>query len=469
MTQEFWDRKDELGVLRTAHAEGRPALVKIYGRRRVGKTELVRRFLQGLPKGEYLYYYVNDADAATLRDLLSAAVASQLGESVKFPTWQDFFFYIKEKSSKHRFVLALDEVPRFLDNDPSFLTGLQHAWDTDPGLKRANVMILLIGSSIGMMDRMTGSKAGPLYGRVTVNIRLQPLRYGNLHEAFPGLSEEERIALYAVFGGTPHYLRLVKDSRKGLMEAIEELVSRKTAALYHEPLQLLEIEGLRSQGRYHSILNAIAAGHRNLPAIASATAVPQEQLPSYLYKMDHLLDLVEPADPVGGKKKLKRYTLREPFFLFWYRFVFPHLSALEMGDLSAFRERLRSDLHTHIGHIFERIVREVFLQHQGKGLLGVPLRFSEIGGWWDRREELDVVAWDEKSRTTYIADVKYTREEYGMENLRRLEERSRIFPKPGLRRLFVFSRSGFTAAVRREAEKKGVRLADLKDLKRLAG
>lgn len=122
--------------------------------------------------------------------------------------------------------------------------------------------------------------------------------------------------------------------------------------------------------------------------------------------MDHLLDLVEPADPVGGKKKLKRYTLRDPFFLFWYRFVFPHLSALEMGDLSAFRERLRADLRTHTGHIFERIVREVFLRRQGKGLLGVPLRFGEIGGWWDRREELDVVAWGERSRTTYIADVR---------------------------------------------------------------
>ena len=183
MTKElFWDRKAELESLKEIYETKNAAFIKLYGRRRVGKTELILRFIKDLPKGTYLYYYVDKAEDAVYYQTLSDAIERQIGDKVKINSWDEFFDYVSKKS-QNRFVLVIDEVPRFMDTKSIFLTRLQHAWGTDPKLENSKIMIVLVGSSISMMDRMTNQN-GPLYGRITHTKKLSPFRYFDFHELF---------------------------------------------------------------------------------------------------------------------------------------------------------------------------------------------------------------------------------------------------------------------------------------------
>ena len=213
----FWDRKTELAHLKNIYETKNAAFIKVYGRRRIGKTDLILRFLKTLPQDTYLYYYVDNAEDKVYYQMLSDAIGRQLGDTVAINSWDDFFTYIAKKS-RDRFVLVIDEAPRFMDTHSTFFTHLQHAWGTDPKLENSRIMLILVGSSIGMMDRMINHH-GPLYGRITHTLKLSPFRYVDFREVFDKDSEHDIIQQYAVFGGTPHYVRIAYLDGKKLDEA----------------------------------------------------------------------------------------------------------------------------------------------------------------------------------------------------------------------------------------------------------
>ena len=475
MTKElFWDRKAELESLKEIYETKNAAFIKLYGRRRVGKTELILRFIKDLPKGTYLYYYVDKAEDAVYYQTLSDAIERQIGDKVKINSWDEFFDYVSKKS-QNRFVLVIDEVPRFMDTKSIFLTRLQHAWGTDPKLENSKIMIVLVGSSISMMDRMTNQN-GPLYGRITHTKKLSPFRYVDFRELFRGRSEEEIIKHYAVFGGTPHYVRIAYLEGKKLDEAIMALIVKPQSILSKEADELFEIEGIREPARYVSILTGIAQGNLKLPEIVNSTGIQMEQLPTYLHTLYDWLDLVEPADPMGGKKKNARYEVSDNFFRFWFRFVFPHRSSIELGNTKDIHKLIQDQLPAFTGHVFEKIVRELFRLYQGRDMMRVPILFDEIGSWWPSKGEIlgmkdtgdiDVVARHEKSKTTYVADVKFTNDEYGFGEFNILQERINNLPYGGQILLFVVSRGGFKADFVKHANEKKVMLIDIAQLSAL--
>ncbi|MEK6825063.1 MAG: ATP-binding protein, partial [Nanoarchaeota archaeon] len=169
--REFYDRKSELETLKEKYAHLKSGeMVVIYGRRRVGKTELIRQLIKTIPENK-LYFYVDLIGKQGILDSLSASVQEQLKETVKFSEFDDFLNYIESKSGKERFILVIDEFQRFLDVAPNFITKLQNYWDSK--LKNKKLMIILVGSSIGMIQKITSSKAGALYGRGT-KIKISP-------------------------------------------------------------------------------------------------------------------------------------------------------------------------------------------------------------------------------------------------------------------------------------------------------
>ncbi len=470
----FWDRKTELEGLNDIHKTKNAAFVKLYGRRRVGKTGLILRFLKELPKGTYLYYYVDKAEDAVYYQTLSDAIERQIGDKVNINSWDDFFDYVSKKS-QDRFVLVIDEVPRFMDTKSIFLTRLQHAWDTDPKLENSKIMIIMVGSSISMMDRMT-SQNGQLYGRITHTKKLSPFRYVDFRELFKGKPAEEIIKYYAVFGGTPHYVRIAYLENKDLDDAIMNLIVKPQSALSKEADELFDIEGVREPARYVSILTAIAQGNLKLPEISSLTDIQVEQLPTYLNTLHDHLDLIEPSDPIGGKKKNARYEVSDNFFRFWFKFVFPHRSSIELGNTKDIHKLIKDQLPAFIGKVFENIVRELFRLYQGKDMMGVPILFDEIGSWWPSKGEvpgmkdrgdIDVIAHHEKSKTTYVADVKFTNDKYGFSEFNALQERIKNLPYGGQILLFIVSRSGFKPEFVKYSKEKKILLIDIEQLSAL--
>jgi len=461
----FHDRVAELNDLQERHRTQRAGeLIILFGRRRLGKTALVKEFLNGV-KTKSLYLFVNILEQSELLNNFSEAIREQLGENMAFRDWPQFFDWVEQKSDDG-FILVLDEFQRFRDIAPDFITRLQHSWDSK--LKDKRIMLFLVGSSIGMMRRIAIDARGPLYGRKTGQLQLKPFRYADFRTIFPWLTEEERVAFYGVFGGTPFYaLQIVG---KDLITEIRERVLLKTAPLREEPNDILQFE-LKATARYNAILTAIAEGKMSMGRISDAIHVKRETLPPYFNTLDKLLNLVEREEPVLGKKLQGRYRFSDNFFRFWYRFVFPEQSALELDNYGAIESKVREQMPAYLGPVFEDICKELIIAYNGAELDGLPLSLTKLGRWWSRKAdrdpasksaaEIDIVGLNGKR--LLLGEVKWTNDRMDAGVLDRLiNEKTPFLEWHGPIDYVLFSKSGFNESCERFAKDTGTRLFDLK-------
>lgn len=466
----FYNRESELEYLlehyKTLKRANSGELIVLYGRRRVGKTTLAQEFLKHVGG---VYLYVDLAEERELFQGFSRAIREQLGDLVDFQELERFFDYCREKARGGPLVLVLDEFQRFSATAARVITRFQHEWDQ--ALKDLPVMAVLMGSSIGMMQRVALSATAPLFGRATGIQKLVPFTYRGLRQMFPELAEADKVRLYSAFGGTPYYLHLAKRSeKKDLFELINELVLEPWAPLREEPRMLLLME-LKEISRYNSILHAIASGKATMKEIAEQAGIETNKVSYYLRVLSDLLDLVTPEAPVLGKKKMGRYRISDHFFRFWYRFVYPNFGALELGNHSNVLEFIKQNLEGFVGWAFEDVVRELLIAYNGRELLGMPLNFTQIGRWWNRAaEELDIVAVNERERTIWLGEVKWTSRPVGKEIIEDLLRRKELIEwRKGRRKeyLLAISRSGFTGEAERRAEQAEVIMLTLEDMANL--
>ncbi|MEK6968084.1 MAG: ATP-binding protein [Nanoarchaeota archaeon] len=460
----FYDRKEELDILKNKFAGLQSGeMLVIYGRRRVGKTELIRQFMNAIPENK-LYFYVDLVEKQGILDSLSKAVQDQLGETRKFADFDDFLNFISIKSDKN-FVLVIDEFQRFLEVAPNFITQLQNNWDQK--LKNKKIMIILVGSSIGMIQKITNSKAGALYGRAT-KLKISPFKYADFRLMFKELSEEEKIVTYAVFGGTPYYLEKAKKIEGDINKKINELLLKKGAELVEEPKNLLEYENVRVHAKYNSILQATSSGKENIKEIQDFTGIDSNIMSAYIKRLDELLDLLGRKDPVLGKARLGRYVLKDNFFGFWYRFIFPNQTALNLGNFKIVSNSIKENLNSYVGRVFEDVCKEILIARISKSLDGYVLDFENIGSWWNRSgEEIDIVAYNRKSRRILVAEVKWTNKATDVDVVNELMRKSKLINFSGDYKFLFFSKNGFTErAIKRMSEIKAISLA-LKDVEML--
>jgi len=464
MEKTFYDRKQELGLLRGKYDSLQSGeMLVIYGRRRVGKTELIRQFLRNIPENK-LYFYVDLVEKQGLLDSLSKTVQEQLGETRKFSEFNDFLDYAALKADKP-FVLVIDEFQRFLEVAPQFITQLQNYWDQK--LKEKKILLILVGSSIGMIHKITNSKAGALYGRAT-RIKISPFKYADFRLMFNDLSEEEKVITYAVFGGTPYYLEKIKKIEGDINKKIVEVLLKKGAELFEEPKNLLEYENVRIHAKYNSILQAASSGKENIKEIQDFTGINANIMPAYIKRMDELLDLFGRKDPVLGKERLGRYGLKDNFFSFWYRFVFPNQTALNLGNVKLVSDNIKENLNAYVGRVFEEICKELLIACLNKEVRGYILDFENIGSWWNRSgEEIDIVAYNNKSRKILVGEVKWTNNPADIDIVEDLMRKSRLINFAGEYKFLFISKNGFTdRAVVRMKEINALFL-DLKDIEKM--
>ena len=425
--QSFYDRKDELLSLNEKYGEitkhGKGAMLALYGRRRVGKTELIKKFMENKTDCPRLYLYVDLAEEKVLLDAFTRAIFEQLNETVVFREFNDFFKYIIEKSKKECFILAIDEFQRFNGIAPHIITSMQKHWDNT--LKNEKIMILLVGSSIGMMQKITESKSGALYGRAT-KIKISPFKYRDYRMMFSDLGEEEKVTRYAVFGGTPYYLEKTKRFDETL-KAIDELVLKKNGELSEEPKTLMEYENVRIHAKYNSILQSISAGKEIMKEINDYTKISTTTLPPYINKLEMLLDLIEKNDPLLGKERLKRYKIKDHFFRFWYKFISESQSALGVGNKELVFNKIKADLNGYVGKAFEDIAKELLITYNGKEIKGMKINFDSIGSWWDKKgNEIDIIAHNRKERTLLVGEVKWANKPVEISDFESLIAKSKL-------------------------------------------
>lgn len=457
MTHNFVNRTDELRKLRELSTANGPALVVLRGRRRVGKSALLQ---QAFPRGRVVSYQADEQDEAAQLRLLAREAARLIRGTppLAFSDWHTALEFFETTAADAPIVLILDEFQFLCSAQPALPSIIQRHWDR---WQRAGtpLQLVLAGSALSFMDGLLDHGA-PLFGRATYRPLLQPLDYRDASQFGPAAaSPAERIVRYGVLGGTPQYQLWA--GRRSTHALIRDAVLAKGAPLYEEPLQLLRSEeGLREPRSHFSVLRALASGRTRTGEIAgaiqrdtSATAKVLERLAELGY-----VELLEPLQPAGPRAR-GIWRIADPYFRFWFRYVFPNRSRLERGRVEEVLREITSDLDSYTGLVFEDVCRTWVARHAER----VPPADS-VGSWWSRRAdaEIDIVAMEGRDYSL-LGSCKWSRnaDDHVIERLQ--THRALLGPRAAQAQLAVFAR-GFSQRARQLATRTAVRLVKVDEL-----
>ena len=400
---EFVNRRDELAFLEGCHAAAGFQFVPIYGRRRVGKTRLVREFM----RDKLALYFMADSvtEGEQLRNLgreVGEFFSDSFLAETGFRDWYQFFRYLRDKACAERLVVAIDEFPYLVSANSAISSIFQKG--IDELLRDCQVFLILLGSSIGMMEREVLFSKAPLYGRRTASLEVREMRFAALKEFFPQLDLPQRLAVCGVMGTIPAYVERVDPSVDVMTVICEQILER--GSFLHNEVEFLLREELREPRNYFVILRAIAQGKRKLAEIINDTGFEKTHLARYLDIL-RSLRFVNKEIPVTerypDKSRLGLYRLHDRFFSFWFRYVFPFRSRLEIGNTGYLLAKINETFEQHLAFVYEDVCHEICLDLLKEGIMNFPA----VGLWLAKNEEIDLVALDDESKTIWFGECKW--------------------------------------------------------------
>ncbi|HPZ07061.1 MAG TPA: ATP-binding protein [Candidatus Eremiobacteraeota bacterium] len=439
----FINRLQELEVLEKFYKSSESQFLIIYGRRRIGKTELLKYFARDK---KHLFYSADlSSEQEQLRQFtekLYSLTGDAFLKNHSFPGWENLLNYLFDHVVKKIPLIIFDEFPYLCMSNKALPSILQKIWD-EKG-KDSGVFLVLCGSYMSFMEKEVLSSKSPLYGRRTGQMILQPFRYKVLKEFFPLYTEEEQVMVYSIGGGTPAYLRRFND-RYSISENVKEQILAKNSLLYKEPRFLL-MEELREPSIYFSILKAIASGKTRLNEISQETGLEDRHKVNKYLTVLRELNIIKREVPVTEEKPDRSrkgiYLLEDPFFRFWFRFVYPNLSYLEEDEIDyVWEKKINPYLNDFTGFIFEDICRQKLIELNKIDML--PFKAEKIGRWWDGKEEIDIMATGEKGEYLFC-ECKWSVKHVGVSVYEKLQEKSNRISENRKKYLCFFSRSGFS-------------------------
>lgn len=443
--KKFVNREAEIQFLETQFSKEGSSFVVIYGRRRVGKTALIKEFIKD--KKAIYFLATEEIESQNINNfkiLVAKFFNNSLLEKAQNIMWDEIFEFIANNVKNEKLVIVIDEFQYLCKVNPSFPSILQKIWDEK--LKGKNIFFIVCGSLVNMMEQHVLNYSSPLYGRRTGQIKLKPLKFKYLKEFFPQSTEDELIWLYAILGGVPRYLE-VFNYKGDVFEAIRENMLNKQSFLYEEPLFLLERE-IQDIGTYFSLIKSISLGNHKLQQIAQTLSVLQTRLTKYINTLIDL-DILRRDTPVTEeypeKSKKGLYFINDNFLNFWFKFVYPFKEQLELDNVEFVLENIKKRIITeHISYVYKDICKEYVWELSQKGEL--PLKISKIGKWWDKNNEIDIVGIDTTTGSLLYGECKYTNSKVDIDLFYSLKQKaSKVNAKNKAEEYYIiFSKSGFT-------------------------
>lgn len=435
----FVGREKELEKLNTLYQSDHFEFAVFYGRRRVGKTTLIKEFLKN--KNAFYYMAVEGTPAENLAGLSKAILSSNTG--VSFSSYEELFEHIDNNCGDTRVILAIDEYPYLAASYPAISSLLQRHIDNT--WQHSRLFLILCGSSMSFMENQVLGYKSPLYGRRTAQFKLHPFTYFESRQMLATFSDEEKAILYGITGGIPEYLKRIRTT-EDLDANIMELFFDESGRLFEEPTNLLKQE-LKEPASYHSIISAIASGHSRINEIATKTGLETSGCSNQLTSLISL-GIVKREVPITEKENSRRtlYSLCDTMFLFWYRFVRPNISAISRGTgPEVYLNLVKPQLADFMGRIFEDICGQyLFLPDIYPTL---PFFIGNLGKWWGTnprtktQEELDLMAiFEEKA---LLGECKWRNAPVDVAVVQKLLERGTLFPYQE-KWYYLFSKAGFT-------------------------
>lgn len=465
----FIGRQNELKELEELYVNDGFQMPVIYGRRRVGKSTIIREFAKGK---KCIYYTAIESSSQRNLELLSQSIYQTLAPEIEglapFLTYESAFSYIYNVAKKEKVMLVIDEYPYLAKSEKSISSILQKF--IDEYFKNSKLFLVLCGSSMSFMEHQVLGYQSPLYGRRTAQFLIRPFDYLTSAEFVPAYNAVDKAIVYGVTGGIPKYLELFND-KKSLRDNIIELFLKESGYLFEEPSNLIKQE-LRDVSRYNSVIEAIASGATKASEIAGKVKL---EVATITHCLESLIELgivaKESAITEENNKKKTYYSISDSMFRFWYRYVPKGLDVIlsRNGDY-LFDEVINDTLSDYMGIQFEQMCRQYLMRKNAEGKL--PFKVLNIGRWWGnnphkkREEEIDIIACNMIKKQAIFGECKFKNELLGEEVYNALEEKAELIKCFDDRVYYLFSKSGFTEKMR-ERESERIKLITLEEMYRV--
>ena len=459
----FIGRERELNALERLYQSNKFEFTVIYGRRRVGKTALINKFIDD--KNAIYFMGVESNAKQNLENFSKSIMEYVSGTEIDsiFSSFQSALEYVFKLSEKERIILAIDEYPYVARSSKSLASTLQLL--IDKYKDKSKLMLILCGSSMSYMEDHVLAYKAPLYGRRTAQMKLVPFDFEETCRYFKNFSDEDKALIYGVVGGTPQYLLQIDDNLS-VEENIKNTFLNPVSFLYEEPINLLKQE-VREPAIYTAVIAAVATGASRMSEISGKVGEDTNVCSMYLKNLINL-GIVQKETPYGEKTSRKSvYSIEDNMFRFWYRFVFENNSIIARGAADLVYKRIEPQLSDYMGKVFEEICRQYLWKQLLSG--NCPVEFASLGRWWGnnpkekRQEEIDIMGEQDKN-TALFAECKWTNEKVDLGVLETLVKRSELFHYK-TKHYYLFSKSDFTKGCEDKAKEMGnVTLVEYSDI-----
>ncbi|WP_278686387.1 ATP-binding protein [Alistipes finegoldii] len=398
---KFYNRIQELEILgRTWEQSKQSACFTVMvGRRRIGKTSLLLESVKGT---KYLYLFVSRTSEPLLCEQFQKDAAQALGIQIfgTITRFRDLFEQLLIFGTKEHYTLIIDEFQEFANVNSSIFSEIQNLWDQYKG--RAKINFIASGSIYSMMMKIFENRKEPLFGRLTSKITLQPFAVRVIKEILndynPKYTSEDLLCLYMLTGGVPKYIALLMEAGATKKNKMLDMVTSPDSPFIGEGKDLLVSEFGKEYGTYFSILQLIASGKNTQSEIDSVIG---KNTGAYLANLEREYSLITKNRPMFSKPESRknRWSLNDNYLRFWFRFIFPNQSLIEMGKYDMLREVIDRGYEQYSGLILEKYFRAKIAEEK---------RITDIGSYWDNKgeNEIDVIAINDLDKTAIAAEVK---------------------------------------------------------------
>lgn len=398
---KFYDRKKEQEILlqNKNQSEKSACFTVMVGRRRIGKTSLLLESVRGQ---KYLYLFVARKNENLLCSQFQSDAEKMLGLKIfgTITQFRDLFEQLLIFATREHFTLIIDEFQEFESVNPAIFSDIQNLWDQYKDKARIN--FIACGSIYSLMMKIFENRKEPLFGRLSSKIILQPFSVSVtkeiLREYNAKYNPEDLLCLYLLTGGVAKYIELLMDAGAVTHKQMLDMVTRADSPFIGEGKDLLISEFGKEYGTYFSILQLIASGKNRQSEIDS---IIDKNTGAYLVNLEKEYSLIVRNKPMFSKpgSRRARWSVNDNYLRFWFRFIYPNQSLIEMGRFDLLREYIDKNYEQYSGLILEKYFREKISE---------SVRVTEIGSYWDSKgeNEIDIVALNDLDKISIIAEVK---------------------------------------------------------------
>lgn len=441
---KFYNRKQELKLILN-ELKKKKTFIVLYGRRRVGKTRLVEEALKNI---NHIEFFVPRKRLTPALLYFKQKLIEQEGYSPTFTSIDEFLEYIFRKIKKPIF---FDEISNFQYIDSSAYSSLQRLIDKN------DARLIVTGSYVGITKKIFTDGKEPLFGRPTFILNLRPLCISTVVKMTRdmGYDFKDSIELWCILGGIPRYIELTQGCNN-IKEFIKMMLSPGSIFI-EEGVNILVQEFGRKWETYFSILESIEHGARP-KEIADRIGASITSIPKYLKDLE-ILEIIQRKNPILGSKRNVRYEIKDNFFTFWFKEIYPRLEEYR----SNMKKTSFENIQTFIGKMMERFIIEIIKEKK-------IIDFNKIGNWWSRKgEEIDVVAINKKSKEILFCECKWRNHKIDWDIVEKLKRKSQLvdwYNTVRKERFLIISKAGFTKNCLKRMKEEKILFWDLQDMKK---